>query len=68
MTITQTQYDAFAKVRGLRELSISNHMSTTHAQNAILQRLDDDDLAAVAGLLDSNLNTGEVQRMIVQLA
>jgi hypothetical protein len=53
MTITQTAYDAFQKVKGLRELSQDNNMSTTRTQNAILQALDGDDLASVAALLES---------------
>ena len=50
MTITQTAYDAFRKVLGLRELAYESNMSTQRTRNAVLQRLVDDLGAPVKSL------------------
>ena len=67
MTITRTAYDAFCKVRGLIELSAQNNMSTQRTQNVVLQRLDADDLASVAALLDSHETAISAKRLINQV-
>ena len=64
MTITETAYEAFCKVRGLIELSAQNNMSTQRTQNVVLQRLDADDLASVAALLDSHETAASAKRFI----
>ena len=64
MTITKTAYEAFCKVRGLRELSEANNMSTQRTQNAVLQRLESDDLASVAALLDSGETPSSAMMLI----
>ena len=53
MTITQTAYDAFRKVLGLRDLAYESNMSTQRTRNAVLQRLDVDDLGAPVKSLPS---------------
>ena len=65
MTITQTAYEAFLKIKGLRELSYQNSMSTTRSQNAVLQALTAEDLANVAMLLESG-TTADAARLLIE--
>lgn len=65
MTITQTAYEAFLKIKGLRELSYQNSMSTTRSQNTVLQALTAEDLANVAMLLESG-ETASAARLLIE--
>jgi hypothetical protein len=64
MTITPTAYEAFLKVKGLRELAYDNSMSTHRSQNAVLQALSVEDLASVAMLLESG-TTADSARLLI---
>ncbi len=64
MTITQTAYEAFLKVQGLRELEYQNSMSTKRSQNAVLQALSVEDLANVAMLLESGATAASARLLI----
>ena len=64
MTISQTAYDAFLKVLGLRELAFENNMSTQRTQNAVLQALNAEDLANVAALIAVGERPANAARMI----
>lgn len=65
MTITKTAYEAFLKVKGLRELAYENSMSTHQSQNAVLQALSMEDLANVAMLLESGTASAVVARLLI---
>ena len=65
MTITKTAYEAFLKVKGLRELAYENSMSTRQSQNAVLQALGMEDLANVAMLLESG-TTADSARLLIE--
>ena len=53
------------KIKGLRELSYQNSMSTTRSQNAVLQALTAEDLANVAMLLESGA-TADAARLLIE--
>ena len=64
MVISQTAYDAFLKVLGLRELAAENNMSTQRTQNAVLQALNAEDLAHVAALIAVGERPANAAQMI----
>lgn len=61
MKMTEHQKEAYLKIRALKQLATENGMSTRKSQNAVLQQLNELDLAVVASALHQNVSEEAIE-------